>query len=76
GKKRGSKKKKKKVQFAEGVKDKIGNGEEYRKEQHKRSSTLGTQRSCRGEIQGMPENRVALYSGILRGRLQRMDCSY
>ncbi|GFY96965.1 hypothetical protein Acr_11g0013480 [Actinidia rufa] len=71
GKKR-ERKKKKRVQFAESVKDQSGNGEEYRKE-HKKSTNP---RSCRGQIREMPANRVALYSGVLRDRVQRSECSY
>ncbi|EOY25799.1 hypothetical protein QUC31_011785 [Theobroma cacao] len=77
GKRRG--RKKKKVQFAENVKDTSGNGEEYRKEQNKKliAATAGRSRKvdrfCRNE---MPENRIALYNGILRDRVHRMECSY
>ncbi|PSS17856.1 DNA topoisomerase [Actinidia chinensis var. chinensis] len=71
GKKR-ERKNKKRVQFAESVKDRCGNGEEYRKE-HKKSTNP---RSCRGQIREMPANRVALYSGVLRDRVQRSECSY
>ncbi|XP_057503656.1 uncharacterized protein LOC130787284 [Actinidia eriantha] len=71
GKKR-ERKKKKRVQFAECVKDRSGNGEEYRKE-HKKSTNP---RSCRGQIREMPANRVALYSGVLRDRVRRSECSY
>lgn len=70
GKKTEKKKKKKKVQFAADVKEPIGNGEQYRREHRKSSS--GIQRvSC-----GMPGNHMALYSGIMRDRLQRMEYSY
>ncbi|XP_022777130.1 uncharacterized protein LOC111318535 [Durio zibethinus] len=79
GKKRD--KKKKKVKFAENVKETSGNGEEYRKEQQKKliaaTVTAGTStkvdRFCRNE---MPANRVALYNGILRDRVHRTECSY
>ncbi|XAR50553.1 hypothetical protein NMG60_11004908 [Bertholletia excelsa] len=67
GGKRGQKKKKR-VQFAEGVK---GNGGEK-----PAVPAPGSRRSCRDEIRGMPANRAALYSGILRDRTQRMECSY
>ncbi|XP_019168721.1 PREDICTED: uncharacterized protein LOC109164651 [Ipomoea nil] len=65
-------KKKKRVQFAEDVKDTIGNGEEYR-----RQFELGNnqRRRCLGN-KGMPENRVALYAGVLKDRVQRMEYSY
>ena len=67
--------KKKKVQFAEDVKEPSGNGEEYRKECIKLSKD---EMSCRNKIptvNGMPENRIALYDGILKDRMQRMQCS-
>ncbi|OAY36868.1 uncharacterized protein LOC110626955 [Manihot esculenta] len=74
GKKRDSKKKKKKkrVKFAENVKDTKGNGEEYRREKKKENSITRSDRICRNEI---PPNRIALYNGILRDRLHRMECS-
>ncbi|KAH7866358.1 hypothetical protein Vadar_019328 [Vaccinium darrowii] len=75
GKKRERKKKKKRVQFADNVKDQTGDGEEYRK-QHKNSTGPVIQRNCRGQIDGIPANRVALYSGILRDRVHRLECSY
>ncbi|XVF24795.1 hypothetical protein REPUB_Repub13aG0158400 [Reevesia pubescens] len=80
-------KKKKKVKFAENVKETSGNGEEYRKEQHKKliaaatrtTTTAAAGRSrkvdgfCRSEI---PANRIALYNGILRDRVHKVECSY
>ncbi|KAK9229369.1 hypothetical protein WN944_022331 [Citrus x changshan-huyou] len=73
-KKRG--RKKKRVQFAENVKDTAGNGEEYRKEYNKKFAKQ-FDRTCRNDqIQGMPANRVALYHGILRDRVHRMEYSY
>uniref|UniRef100_A0A2N9J8B3 Uncharacterized protein n=1 Tax=Fagus sylvatica TaxID=28930 RepID=A0A2N9J8B3_FAGSY len=74
--KKRERKKKKKVQFAENVKEPSGNGEEYRKV-HMNLSKV--ERSCRNEIstiRGMPENRIALYNGILKDRVQRMQCSF
>lgn len=76
-KKTDRKKKKKKVQFAENVKEPSSNGEEFRK-QHKKQNKAETV-SCRNEIsgiQGMPANRIALYNGILKDRVHRMACSY
>ncbi|KAG6789005.1 hypothetical protein POTOM_005085 [Populus tomentosa] len=81
------KRKKKRVQFAENVKNTKGNGDEYRRERqnpwHARRerevSNTRMSRVCRNEIQGnhgMPENRVALYSGILVDRVHKMECSY
>ncbi|KAE9467784.1 hypothetical protein C3L33_00336, partial [Rhododendron williamsianum] len=52
-----------------------GDGEEYRKE-HDKPPASGIKGSCRGEIGGSQANRVALYSGILRDRVQHLECSY
>jgi hypothetical protein len=74
--KKRERKKKKKVKFAENVKEPSGNGEEYRKG-HMKSREI--ERSCRVEIwevRRMPENQVALYGGILKNCVQRMQCSY
>ncbi|KAI3455324.1 hypothetical protein Pfo_011987 [Paulownia fortunei] len=68
------KKKKKRVHFADDVKDSRGNGELYRREHRKSAEIQKT--SCGNEILGfqkMPANRVALYSGILKDRVQRTD---
>ena len=68
--------KKKKVKFAENVKEPSGNGEEFRNKHKKRSRM---EMNCRNEIpvvERMPLNRVALYNGILKDRVQRMECSY
>ncbi|CDO98146.1 unnamed protein product [Coffea canephora] len=70
GKKGEKNKKKKRVQFAADVKEPSRNGEDYRRE-HGRKSTRIQSVSC-----GMPANRVALYSGILKDRLQRTEFSY
>ncbi|KAK8608551.1 hypothetical protein V6N13_023972 [Hibiscus sabdariffa] len=73
GKKRDNKKKK--VKFAESVKEPSGNGEEYRKKTVAGRSRSETDGFCRNQ---MPANRVALYNGILRDRVHvhRMECSY
>ncbi|XP_042058970.1 uncharacterized protein LOC121803356 [Salvia splendens] len=66
-----NKMKKKKVKFAEDVKEPKGNGELYRKAGRKRSEI---QRNWWGnELKKMPANHAALYNGILK---QRMGCSY
>lgn len=68
--------KKKKVQFAEDMKEPSGNGKEYREECIKLSKD---EMSCRNKtptVNGMPENRIALYNGILKDRMQRMKCSW
>ncbi|KAF3450880.1 hypothetical protein FNV43_RR06969 [Rhamnella rubrinervis] len=68
---------KKKVQFAENVKEPNSNGDEFRK-QHKNRIKIETV-SCRNETssgsQVMPANRIALYNGILKDRVHRMACS-
>ncbi|KAL4332410.1 hypothetical protein GQ457_07G032070 [Hibiscus cannabinus] len=69
-------KKKKKVQFAENVKETNGDGEEYRKEERKKliaETGRAADRFCRNE---MPPNRIALYSGILRDRVHKLQASY
>nr|GLL29228.1 uncharacterized protein LOC109164651 [Ipomoea trifida] len=55
---------------SEDVKDTIGNGEEYRRQ----FETVNNQRrrySCgNAGNKGMPENRAALYAGVLRDRMK------
>ncbi|KZV22595.1 hypothetical protein F511_02612 [Dorcoceras hygrometricum] len=76
---RAKKKDKRRVKFAEDVRDSdksIGNGGLYREEERKFG---GIRRSCGNEMVGlqkMPANHVALYSGILRDRVHRMQYSY
>ncbi|CAN6997790.1 hypothetical protein IGI04_018965 [Brassica rapa subsp. trilocularis] len=74
------KKKRKKVKFAEDVKEPKGNGEEYRKREHLRrivpEPVIKPEKAgsvCRND---MPANRMALYNGILRDRDHRLQCSY
>ncbi|KAL8234946.1 hypothetical protein R6Q59_021046 [Mikania micrantha] len=77
GKKR--EKKNKKVHFAEDVMEPSGNGEEFRRRLQSKnlgqnrtfSSTLkgeGGQKKIDRKYEGIPANRLALYSGILRDR--------
>lgn len=62
--------KKKKVHFAKNVvKEPTGGGEEM----VMRKQSKVERRSCRNEI---PENRIALYNGILKNRVERMQCSH
>ncbi|KAG4943047.1 hypothetical protein JHK84_047128 [Glycine max] len=72
-----SKKKKKRVHFAEDVVESCRDGEEFRK-RNSRSKVLksyynnnnGEEEEEEAKIGGiMPANRVALYNGILRGRV-------
>ncbi|KAH6782062.1 hypothetical protein C2S52_001118 [Perilla frutescens var. hirtella] len=78
GGKKAEAKKKKKVKFADDVKETKGNGEVYRKQG--RNSNEIQKNSCGNEInlgcQKMPANHMALYSGILKNRVQRLGCSY
>ncbi|OWM81839.1 hypothetical protein CDL15_Pgr007877 [Punica granatum] len=72
------KKKNKRVKFAESVKEPRTNGKEFRRRQRRDSRPV--EKSCReceissSRAPGMPANRAALYSGILRDRAQRMEC--
>ncbi|XP_062089854.1 uncharacterized protein LOC133796382 [Humulus lupulus] len=68
--------KKKIVKFAENVKEPRGNGEEFRNRQKKRSRM---EMNCRNEIPGIqttPSNHLVLYNGIIKDRVQRLECSY
>ncbi|XP_073023284.1 uncharacterized protein [Primulina eburnea] len=69
------KKKKNRVRFAEDVKDssKKINSESYRNEQTK---FVEIRKSCSNEIQKIPANHIALYSGILKDRVHRMQYSH
>lgn len=68
--------KKKKVRFAADVKEPRGNGDEFRMKMKKIRASSPVERSCRSEIPEIPANRIALYSGILRDRANRMECSH
>ncbi|CAH8343873.1 unnamed protein product [Eruca vesicaria subsp. sativa] len=74
--------KKKKVRFAENVKDTKGNGKEYRKKRELNQRTVHEPVNKPGKtgsvcgISTMPANRVALYNGILRDRNYKTQCSY
>ncbi|KAF2299667.1 hypothetical protein GH714_002289 [Hevea brasiliensis] len=72
------------LRSSENVKDTKGNGDEYRREKEKslfanQEKEKSITRICRNEIpgtHGMPANRIALYNGILRDRVHRIECSY
>lgn len=66
------KRRKKKVKFAEEVKDTKGNGELYRKEGRKRNEI---QKSC-GSEKMLPANHAALYTGILKYRVHTNTIQY
>lgn len=73
-KKRG--RKKKKVHFAENIEEeeRTGDGEEEEPISREQSKV---ETSCRNEIRRkIPANRIALYNGILKNRMQRMECSH
>ncbi|XP_010465564.1 PREDICTED: uncharacterized protein LOC104745891 [Camelina sativa] len=75
-------KKIKKVRFADNVKDTKGNGKEYRRRELNRRNVPepATKPGKNGSMcrisTTMPANRMALYSGILRDRDHRTQCSY
>ncbi|KAM1823102.1 hypothetical protein ACFX13_025758 [Malus domestica] len=69
--------KKKKVHFAENIEEEeqAGDGEEEEEPISIEKSKVET--SCRNEIRRkIPANRIALYNGILKNRMQRMECSH
>ncbi|KAL7239722.1 hypothetical protein ACSBR2_005575 [Camellia fascicularis] len=81
--KKREKKKKKRVQFAEDVVDPVGNSEEFRRQHINNrnckglSSNSSSKHTDNGkEVRGMPENRKALYNGILRDRLVHHRLAY
>lgn len=85
-------KKKKRVHFAEDVVDPIGYSEEFKRQHGIRISNRGNNQQptasstsnssskfkrTGGKVGGMPANRMALYSGIIRDRVvHRLACSY
>ncbi|KAL0429787.1 UNVERIFIED_CONTAM: hypothetical protein Sradi_0604700 [Sesamum radiatum] len=74
-----SQRKKKRVQFADDVKDSKSNGDRLHRKKHRKSAENDEKSCCRNAVVGvkkMPANRAALYSGILvRDRLRRMEYS-
>ncbi|KAK4267540.1 hypothetical protein QN277_024309 [Acacia crassicarpa] len=76
-KKRGSKKKKR-VKFADNVKEETETEikkKDLRGKQRKQNRASSSCRHETPEIRGMPENRIALYNGILRDRVHRLEYS-
>ncbi|KAK4268813.1 hypothetical protein QN277_022049 [Acacia crassicarpa] len=75
-KKRGSKKKKR-VKFADNVNEetKTQTKKDLRVKQSKQSRASSSCRHETPEIRGMPENRIALYNGIMRDRVHRLEYS-
>ncbi|PIN17191.1 hypothetical protein CDL12_10150 [Handroanthus impetiginosus] len=77
GNKKREKEQRKKVHFADEVKDFRGNGRRFCR---KGQRNVEIAKSCCGnEVFGfkkMPANRVALYSGIMKDRMERMEYSY
>ncbi|TKY64560.1 hypothetical protein E2542_SST14458 [Spatholobus suberectus] len=74
------KNKKKKVKFAENVmvKEEARDTNEKNREKQGRQNRVSSG-ACTNEIQEnreMPANRIALYNGILRDRVQRMACCH
>ncbi|KZV56056.1 hypothetical protein F511_06073 [Dorcoceras hygrometricum] len=76
GKRRNGKRRIKKVRFADDVKD----SRRDLNEKFERKAGEKIESSCCGKemlgLRRMPANRVALYSGILRNRVQMMEYSY
>ncbi|MED6143596.1 hypothetical protein PIB30_007541 [Stylosanthes scabra] len=68
-----NKKKNKRVQFAENIVEIIERSEEEEERNWKRVASRSS--NCRN-VPEMPANRIALYNGILRDRVHRMECSY
>lgn len=60
------------MHFADNVKETSGNGDAYRKKRTQRFNPI----HCRTQSPRMPPNRIALYNGILRDRVHRIECSY
>ncbi|KAE9605386.1 hypothetical protein Lal_00025575 [Lupinus albus] len=75
---RNLKRKKKKVQFAENVMEPREKSEEMKKEQRNQNRVLSKCMHETSENIRIPDNRIALYKGILRDKVEihRMRTSY
>lgn len=73
-----TKKTTKKVRFEESVnQEREKQIEVVRKEkQRKRNRVYGNCRSETSKSRGIPANRIALFNGILRDRVHRMECCH
>ncbi|XP_058774091.1 uncharacterized protein LOC131648349 [Vicia villosa] len=72
-----TKKSKKKVRFAESVKEEREKKSEVVRKEKQRKRNRVYSGNCRSETlksRGIPANRVALFNGILRDRVHRMEC--
>ncbi|XP_058774081.1 uncharacterized protein LOC131648340 [Vicia villosa] len=72
-----TKKSKKKVRFAESVKEEREKKSEVVRKEKQRKRNRVYSSNCRSETsksRGIPANRIALFNGILRDRVHRMEC--
>lgn len=67
---------KKRVKFAENVMVKEERESDVKIKEKQRKQNRVSSSNCRNEIRGMPENRIALYKGILSDRGNRVACSH
>ncbi|CAO2815264.1 unnamed protein product [Amaranthus hypochondriacus] len=69
-------KKKKKVKFADNVKDQKNEFTTMISKKKKKKIQIYEGEKLNPENHQMPANRAALYHGILRDRVHRIECSY
>lgn len=69
-------KKKKKVKFADNVKDQKNEFTTMISKKKKKKIQIYEGEKLNPEFHQMPANRAALYHGILRDRVHRIECSY
>ncbi|XP_073128585.1 uncharacterized protein [Henckelia pumila] len=72
---RGDGRRRKRVRFAEDVKKQLDSTRDWNGKFGKKVGEIERNIPC-GRNNMMPANRVALYSGILKNRFQRMEYSY